>query len=60
VTDKRNFIFAVIVFLAPIVVAWYGLSVAAAAGLVILLLLARRLDAFPRAVSYVDSLYQSR
>ena len=40
-TDKRNFIFAVIVFLAPIVVAWYGLSVAAAVGLVILLLLAR-------------------
>jgi len=41
VTDKRNFIFAVLVFLAPIVVAWYGLSVAAAAGLVVLLLLGR-------------------
>ena len=40
-TDKRNFIFAIVVFLAPIVVAWYGLSVAAAAGLVILLLLCR-------------------
>lgn len=40
-TDKRNFIFAVLVFLAPIVVAWYGLSVAAAAGLVVLLLLGR-------------------
>lgn len=40
-TDKRNFIFAVLVFLAPIVVAWYGLSVAAAAGLVALLLLGR-------------------
>ena len=40
-TDKRNFIFATVVFLAPIAVAWYGLSVAAAAGLVILLLLGR-------------------
>lgn len=40
-TDKRNFIFATVVFLAPIVVAWYGLSVAAAAGLVVLLLLCR-------------------
>jgi len=41
VTDKRNFIFAILVFLAPIVVAWHDLSVAAAAGLVILLLLGR-------------------
>ena len=40
-TDRRNFIFAVLVFLAPIVVAWYGFSVAAAAGLVVLLLLGR-------------------
>ena len=40
-TDKRNFIFAILVFVAPIVVAWYDLSVAAAAGLVILLLLGR-------------------
>lgn len=40
-TDKRNFIFAILVLLAPIVVAWYGLSVAAAVGLVILLLLGR-------------------
>ena len=39
--DKRNFIFAVILFLAPIVVAWYALSVAAAVGLVVLLLLGR-------------------
>jgi len=60
VTDKRNFIFAILVFVAPIVVAWYGLSVAAAAGLVVLLLLGRWVDAFPRAVSYVDSLYQGR
>ncbi len=40
-TDKRTLIFAVLLFVAPIVVAWYGLSVAAAAGLVVLLLLAR-------------------
>ena len=40
-TDKRNSIFAIVVFLAPIVVAWYGLSVVAAAGIVILLLLCR-------------------
>lgn len=40
-TDNRNFVFAVILFLAPVVVAWYGLSVAAAAGVVILLLLCR-------------------
>ena len=39
--DNRNFVFAVIVFAAPVVVAWYGLSVAAAAGVVILLLLCR-------------------
>jgi hypothetical protein len=41
VTDKRNLIFATIVFVAPIVVAWPGPSVAAAAGPVILLLLGR-------------------
>jgi glutathione S-transferase len=41
VTDKRKAIFAIIVFLAPVVVAWYGLSVTAAAGIVILLLLCR-------------------
>ncbi|MDH5619858.1 MAG: hypothetical protein OEZ11_14675, partial [Gammaproteobacteria bacterium] len=40
-TDKRTTIFALILFLAPIVVAWYDLSVAAAAGIVILLLLCR-------------------
>ncbi len=40
-TDNRNLVFAVIVFIAPVVVAWYGLSVAAAAGVVILLLLVR-------------------
>ena len=40
-TDKRKAIFAIIVFLAPVVVAWYGLSVTAAAGIVILLLLCR-------------------
>ena len=40
-TDKRTAIFAILLFVAPIVVAWYGLSVAAAAGLVILLLLFR-------------------
>ena len=40
-TDRRNLVFAVIVFIAPILVAWYGLSVAAAAGVVILLLLCR-------------------
>ena len=40
-TDKRTTIFAVVLFLAPVVVAWYGLSVAAAAGIVILLLLCR-------------------
>jgi glutathione S-transferase len=39
--DKRAAIFAVVLFLAPIVVAWYGLSVAAAVGIVILLLLCR-------------------
>jgi hypothetical protein len=60
VIDKRNVIFAVLVFLAPIVVAWYGLSVAAAAGLVVLLLLGRWLDVFPRAASCVESLYGSR
>lgn len=40
-TENRNLVFAVIIFIAPVVVAWYGLSVAAAAGLVILLLLCR-------------------
>ena len=40
-TEKRNLVFAVIVFIAPVMVAWYGLSVAAAAGVVILLLLCR-------------------
>ena len=40
-TDTRNLIFAVFVLIAPIVVAWYGLSVPAAAGVVILLLLCR-------------------
>ena len=40
-TDTRNLVFAVFVFIAPIVVAWYGLSVPAAAGVVILLLLCR-------------------
>ncbi len=40
-TDKRITIFAVLLFVAPIVVAWYGFSVAAAAGLVVLLLLLR-------------------
>ena len=40
-TDRRNLVFAIVVFLTPIVVAWYDLSVAAAAGLVILLLLCR-------------------
>ena len=40
-TEKRNTVFAVILFAAPVLVAWYGLSVAAAAGVVILLLLCR-------------------
>ena len=40
-TDNRNLIFAALLFAAPIVVAWYGLSVAAAAGVVVLLLLCR-------------------
>ena len=40
-TDKRNLVFAIAVFVAPIVVAWYGLSVAAAVGIVVLLLLCR-------------------
>ena len=44
-TDKRNLAFAIVLFLAPVVVAWYGLSVAAAAGIVILLLLCRWLIA---------------
>jgi hypothetical protein len=41
VTDNRNLVFAIVVFIAPVVVAWYGLSVAAAAGIVVLLLLCR-------------------
>jgi len=41
VTDNRNFVFAIAVFIAPVVVAWYGLSVTAAVGIVILLLLCR-------------------
>jgi len=41
VTDNRNLVFAIAVFVAPIVVAWYGLSVVAAAGIVVLLLLCR-------------------
>lgn len=40
-TEKRTAIFAFILFVAPIFVAWYGLSVPAAAGLVLLLLLLR-------------------
>lgn len=40
-TDKRNLVFAIVVFIAPVFVAWYGLSVAAAVGVVILLLLCR-------------------
>ena len=40
-TDKRTMIFAALLFIAPIVVAWYELPVAAAAGLVVLLLLLR-------------------
>jgi glutathione S-transferase len=41
VTDTRNLVFAILVFLAPVVVAWYGLSVTAAVGIVFLLLLCR-------------------
>lgn len=40
-TDKRKAVFAILLLVAPIVVAWYGLSVTAAAGVVILLLLLR-------------------
>jgi hypothetical protein len=40
-TETRNFIFAIVVFVAPVVVAWWGLSVPAAAGIVIPLLLCR-------------------
>lgn len=40
-TDRRNLVFAIVLFLAPLVVAWYGLSVTAAAGIVVLLLLCR-------------------
>jgi glutathione S-transferase len=51
VTDKRNIVFAVILFAAPLVVAWYGLSVAAAAGVVVLLLLCRWLIALSGVLS---------
>lgn len=40
-TDKRNLALAIAVFLAPIAVAWWGLSVPAAVGVVLLLLLLR-------------------
>ena len=40
-TDKRNLAFTIAVFLAPIAVAWFGLSVPAAVGVVVLLLIAR-------------------
>lgn len=40
-TDRRNLAFAALLFAAPLFVAWFDLSVAAAAGLVLLLLLAR-------------------
>ena len=50
-TDKRNIVFAVILFAAPLVVAWYGLSVAAAAGVVVLLLLCRWLIALSGVLS---------
>ena len=50
-TDTRNFVFAIAVFLAPVVVAWYGLSVTAAAGIVILLLLCRWLIALSGILS---------
>lgn len=40
-TENRNLIFAIALFVAPVVVAWYGLSVATAAGIVVLLLLCR-------------------
>lgn len=40
-TEKRNLAFAIVVFLAPIAAAWFGLSVPAAVGLVLLLLLLR-------------------
>ncbi len=40
-TDKRNFVLAIAVVLAPVAVAWFDLSVAAAVGLVLLLLLLR-------------------
>ena len=40
-TNNRSLVFAVALFGAPIIVAWYGLSVAAAAGIVVLLLLCR-------------------
>ncbi len=50
-TDKRNLVFAVILFLAPVVVAWHELSVAAAVGVVILLLLCRWLITLSGVIS---------
>jgi glutathione S-transferase len=41
VTDKRTFALFIVIFVAPIVVAWFDLSVPAAIGLVVLLLLLR-------------------
>jgi hypothetical protein len=41
VTEKRNLAFAIVVLLAPVAVAWFGLSVPAAVGVVLLLLLLR-------------------
>ena len=40
-TDKRTFALFIVIFVAPIVVAWFDLSVPAAIGLVVLLLLLR-------------------
>jgi glutathione S-transferase len=40
-TERRYLVFAIVVFLTPVFVAWHDLSVAAAAGLVVLLLLVR-------------------
>jgi hypothetical protein len=75
-TETRNFIFAIVVFVAPVVVAWWGLSVPAAAGIVIPLLLCRWLmpegcgggkadpvrieREQPGAVSFVENLYRTR
>ncbi len=51
-TDNRNFVFAIAVFVAPVVVAWYGLSDAAAAGIATLLLLCRWLITLSGAGRY--------